>query len=202
MIHWLSKLISYAFHPLLIPFYGTFLYFEITPKYSPEGMKTGSLLPIFILSVVIPSISLLILRNLGMLRTYKLLSSEERVYPLLINLALLLLIFSRIIPNHYSPEIYYFFMGLVLANTAALLMAIFKKVISLHMVGIGSLLMFLINLSLHFEKNIIVAVSLCTLVSGLIASSRLYSNIHGRASLLTGWLLGVISQLILIQFWI
>ena len=88
-----------------------------------------------------------------------------------------------------------------MATTSCLLLAIAGRVISLHMAGIGSLLMFMLNLSLHFEKNIVVAISLCTLASGMLASSRLFLKLHGRAAVLTGWLVGLVSQLILIQFW-
>ena len=62
--------------------------------------------------------------------------------------------------------------------------------------------MFMVNLSLHFEKNIVVAISLCTLACGLLASARLFLKLHGRAAVLTGWLVGVVSQLILVQFWL
>jgi hypothetical protein len=91
---------------------------------------------------------------------------------------------------------------MIIAGTACLMLALIGRVVSLHMVGIGSLLMFLINLSIHFEKNIIVAISLCTLCSGLVAMSRLYLKAHGRASVLVGWFMGLISQLILLRLWV
>ena len=202
MMRLLSKFLSYLLHPLFTPTYGTVFYFLMTPKYSPIEMQAGNILPIFILTVLIPLGSLLILKHLGMIRSPLLLSSEERIYPLLIFLVLLLLVLLNVIPNHYTEEIYYFFMGLSLATTTCLLLALTGRVVSLHMAGIGSLLMFMVSLSLHFEKNIVVAISLCTLASGLLASARLFLKLHGRASVLTGWLIGVISQLILIQFWL
>ena len=137
-----------------------------------------------------------------MMRSPLLLSSEERIYPLLIYLVLLLMVLLKIIPDHYTEELYFYFMGMALATTSCLLLAITGKVVSLHMVGIGSLLMFFINLSIHFEKNIVVAISLCTLACGLLASARLFLNLHGRAAVLTGWLIGSVSQLILVQFWL
>ena len=196
-----SKLISFILHPLFIPTYGTVFYFMVTPKYSPLEMQGGNILPIFILTVIIPLASLLILKQLGMMRSPLLQSAEERIYPLLIFLALILMVLLNIIPNHYTIELYYYFMGMALATASCLFLALLGKVVSLHMVGIGSLLMFLVNLSIHFEKNIVVAISLCTLVCGLLASARLFLKLHGRAAMLTGWLIGLISQLILVQFW-
>ncbi|MGB5404070.1 hypothetical protein [Robiginitalea sp.] len=198
----LSKLISYVVHPLLVPTFGTIFYFMVTPKYSPMELMLGNLIPIFILTALIPLGSLLILNQFGMTRSRLLLTSEERIYPLLIFLALLLLILLRVIPNNFTVELYYFFMGIALSVTSCLLLALMGKMVSIHMVGIGTLLMFIVVLSFHFEKNIIAAISLCTLCTGLLASARLYLNRHGRAAVLTGWLIGLVSQLILIRFWL
>lgn len=198
----LSKLISYLIHPLLVPTFGTIFYFMVTPKYSPSELLLGNLIPIFILTALIPLGSLLILNQFGMTRSLLLLTSEERIYPLLIFLALLLLILLRVIPNNFTVELYYFFMGIALSVTSCLLLALMGKVVSIHMVGIGTLLMFIVVLSFHFEKNIIAAISLCTLCTGLLASARLYLNRHGRAAVLTGLLIGLVSQLILIRFWL
>ncbi|MBC2838726.1 hypothetical protein [Robiginitalea sp. SC105] len=197
----ISKILTYLFHPLLVPLYGTFLYFRITPKYSPLGMQSGNILPVFILTVIIPVISMLILRNLGMLPTALLSRPRDRIYPLLIFLVLLLMVLFRVIPNNYSSELYYFFLGMIVATTACLLLALAGKAVSLHLAGAGTLLMFLITLSIHFEKNIVIAISLCTLGTGLLGSARLYLKAHGRAAVLTGWLIGLVSQLILVQFW-
>ena len=198
----LSKLLSYVIHPLLAPTFGTIFYFMVTPKYSPMELILGNLVPIFILTGLIPLGSLLILNQFGMTRSRLLLTSEERIYPLLIFLALLLLILLRVIPNNFTVELYYFFMGIALSVTSCLLLALMGKVVSIHMVGIGTLLMFIVVLSFHFEKNIVAAISLCTLCTGLLASARLYLNRHGRAAVLTGWLIGLVSQLILIRFWL
>lgn len=202
MMRTFSKIFTFLFHPLLAPLYGTLFYFRVTPKYSPLEMQSGNVLPVFILTVIIPILSLLILRNLKMMRSTLMLQAEERVYPLLIFLALLLMILFRVIPNNFSVELYYYFLGLIIATTACLIMALFGKVISLHMVGMGSLLMYLIALSVHFEKNIILAISACTLCAGLVGTARLYRRAHGRASILAGWLAGMVSQLLLLRFWL
>lgn len=201
MMRLLSKILTYVLHPLLIPVYGVLFYFQMTPKYHAEAFRAGNLLPLFILTVIIPLVSLLILKNLGMVRNMLLLRATERIYPILIFLGLMLMVLFRVIPNHYTPEIYFFSLGIIVAGTACLVLALLGKVVSLHMAGIGSLLMFMVALSIHFEKNIVLAISLCTLGSGLLASARLYLRAHGRAAVLTGWLIGLLSQLMLIRFW-
>ena len=107
------KVISYIFHPLYIPFTGTFLYFLITPKYKPLALQSGNVLPIFILTIIVPIISYLILRNLGLVRSISMSTTQERKYPLFVIIALLLMIVYKITPNELTVELHYFFIGLI-----------------------------------------------------------------------------------------
>ena len=198
----LCQLIGLFTHPLLIPAFGTFFYFQVTPKYSPIELQQANILPIFILTAIIPLISMIILKNLGLIRSSRMRHPNERVYPLLVGLVLLLMVLLQVIPNNYTPELYFWILGLTLATAACIVLALLRKIVSLHMVGMGSLLAFMVALSIHFEKNIIVAISICTLGCGLVAMARLYLKVHGRAGVLTGLLIGLVSQLLLIRFWV
>ncbi|MGB3152189.1 MAG: hypothetical protein WBB27_16150, partial [Maribacter sp.] len=106
-------IISYLFHPLFIPVGGTIAYFLITPKYSPFDVQSGNILPIFILTVIIPIVSYLILKNLGMISSIHAPSVAERKYPLYIHILLLLMILYKVIPNNYVSELYFYFVGLL-----------------------------------------------------------------------------------------
>ena len=196
------KIISYIFHPLLVPFAGTVIYFIITPKYSPLELQSGNILPIFILTVIIPIISFFILRNLGIVSSVFLPNRTERKYPLMISILLLSMVLLKVIPNNYVVELYFYFVGLIVASFACLLLLFFKLKCSLHLAGMGSVLMFLIALSIHFETNITLAISLWILVTGIVATSRLYLNAHSRVEVLVGLLLGIVSQLMTIKFWL
>lgn len=196
------KIISYLFHPLLVPFAGTVTYFIITPKYSPLELQSGNILPVFILTVIIPIISFFILRNLGIVSSVFLLNRAERKYPLMISILLLCMVLLKVIPNNYVVELYFYFVGLITASFASLLLLFFKLKSSLHLMGMGSLLMFLIALSIHFEINITLAISLWVMATGVVATSRLYLNAHSKAEVLVGLLLGIVSQLLTVRFWL
>ncbi|WP_273565613.1 hypothetical protein [Maribacter halichondriae] len=196
------KAVSLVFHPLFAPIAGTLAYFIITPKYSPLELQSGNILPIFILTVIIPIISYLILRNLGLVTSIYMPKIEERKYPLYINIILLFLILYKVIPNNYTIELYYFFVGLIGASTAALLLLFLNLKSSMHLMGMGSLLMFMISLSIHFEINITIALSILTLFTGLVASSRLYLKAHSKAELFVGFCLGILTQLLTVKFWL
>lgn len=195
-------IVSYLFHPLFIPFAGTLAYFQITPKYSPETLQNGNIFPIFILTVIIPIISYLILNNIGLVKSVLIPNLKERRYFLYINILLYLMILYKVIPNNYTAELYYFFIGLISALFATLVLLFMNFKSSLHMTGIASLFMYLLCLSIHFEINITIALSLTMLAIGLVATARIYLRAHSKATLLVGVLVGLVSQLLTIKFWL
>ena len=201
MRHFLH-LVSYIFHPLFVPIGGTVMYFLITPKYSSLEIQSGNILPIFILTVIIPIIFFLILKNLGVIHSIFLPTLKERKYPLYIQAILLFLILYKVIPNNFVPELFYFFLGLLAATGATLILLFLKIKTSIHLLGMGSILMFMIGLSIHFEINITLAISVFTLFTGFVATSRLYVKAHSKAELFIGLLLGIFSQLIILKYWL
>jgi hypothetical protein len=120
----------------------------------------------------------------------------------MISVLLLVMVLIKVIPNNYVIELYFYFAGLTAATLASLLLVFFKVKSSLHLMGMGSLLMFLISLSIHFEINITMAISMCTLATGLVATSRLYLESHNRAEVLIGFFIGLVSQLMTVRFWL
>lgn len=201
MRHFLH-LVSYIFHPLFVPIGGTVMYFLITPRYSSLEIQSGNILPIFILTVIIPIIFFLILKNLGVIHSIFLPTLKERKYPLYIQAVLLFLILYKVIPNNFVPELFYFFLGLLAATGATLILLFLKIKTSIHLLGMGSILMFMIGLSIHFEINITLAISVFTLFTGLVATSRLYVKAHSKSELFIGLLLGIFSQLIILKYWL
>ncbi|MEP3207865.1 MAG: hypothetical protein ABJN95_01670 [Maribacter sp.] len=196
------KVITYLFHPLFIPIAGTLAYFMITPRYTPNEFQSGNILPIFILTVIIPIIAFLILKNVGVIAAVFMPNIAERKYLLYIGISLLLMVVYKVIPNNYAIELHFYFVGLIGATFASIVLLFFNFKSSIHLMGMGSLFMYLVCLSVHFEINITIALSLVILATGLVATSRLYLQSHGRAALLVGFLLGVISQLLTVKFWL
>lgn len=197
-----SQFISYLLHPLFIPIGGTVAYFLITPKYSPLAIQSANILPIFILTVIIPIVTFLILKNIGLVHSIFLETVTERKYPLYVHVSILLLILYKVIPNNYVSELYFYFTGLLGAAMACLILLFFKFKVSLHMVGVSGLLMFLINLSIHFEINLIIAISTLILLTGSVATARLYLQAHSRIELTIGLFIGLLSQLLTVQYWL
>ena len=197
-----QEIISYIFHPLFTPLIGTLSYFVLTPKYSPITLQSGNIFPIIILTIIIPIISYFILKSIGIVNTVFMPTLQERKYPLYINIALLLIVIYKVIPHHYTGELYFFFVGLIGAYFSSLLLLFFNFKSSMHLISMGSLLMYLISLSIHFEINITFALCLFTLATGLVASSRIYLRAHRKSEIIVGFIVGVTSQLLTIKFWL
>jgi membrane-associated phospholipid phosphatase len=113
-----------------------------------------------------------------------------------------LMILYKVIPLNYINELYYFFVGLLIATFSTLLLLFTKIKVSIHLMGMGSVLIYLIGLSIHFEVNITFAIALFTLMTGLVATSRLYMKAHNKVELLLGFLVGFCSQLFVLKYWL
>ena len=194
--------VSYVFHPLFIPIGGTLSYFVVTPRINSLAMQSGNILPIFILTIIIPIILFLILKNLGLVSSIFAPDFGERKYPLYFSMIIYLMILYKVIPLNYINELYYFFVGLLIATFSILLLLFAKIRASIHLMGMGSILFYLIGLSIHFETNITFAIALFTLMTGLVATSRLFMKAHSRVELLIGLIIGVGSQLFVLKYWL
>jgi hypothetical protein len=101
-----------------------------------------------------------------------------------------------------NPELYYFFVGILISTLAALILVMLKFKVSLHQMGLAGVTMFLIALSIHFKVNLLIGIGVFFFFNGWIASSRLHTNSHNYIELIIGFFLGVLPQIIVLNFWL
>ncbi len=70
------------------------------------------------------------------------------------------------------------------------------------MIAVSGVLMFFIALSIHFSINIIGEIALFFIIVGATATSRLHMNAHTTIELIIGFFVGLIPQLILLNYWL
>ena len=201
MKHFLT-LLSYLFHPLFAPLAGCVPVILLNPIFLEKKLAWPLLLSFLIITLVMPLVIYALLKSLGLVHSVFAPTVTERRYPLIISIALYLALIYRYIPEFGTPEIYFFMVGLCMAYSTALAVLFLKLRISIHMLCMGAVLVFLIGLSLHFEKNITAAIAIWTLLSGLVASSRLAMNAHSKVELLLGFIIGGLAQLLVYSYWI
>ena len=100
------------------------------------------------------------------------------------------------------PSLYFFFVGGLLSTILAFFLLFLKTKASIHMIGISSLTVFIIGLSIHNEINTINLVAFFMLMNGVVASSRLAMQAHSNKELVIGFLSGAIPQSVLLYFWL
>ncbi|SRX52856.1 hypothetical protein [Aequorivita sp. CIP111184] len=196
------KAASYIFHPLLIPLFGTILYFIVTPRYLDFQLVRVNIFAIIIITILIPIVIFFLLKNLRVVETIYLKEVNERKFPLMIQCILLLLIIKMVFDPYDDPELYNFFVGILFSAFSALVLVFFKVKVSLHQMGVAGILMFIIGLSAHFKINLLISISFFLFVNGWVASSRLENDSHTYPELGIGILLGTLPQLILFNNWL
>ena len=196
------KIGAYIWHPLLMPLLGTLIYFIITPRYFDIEIIKAKVIAIAILSLFIPIVTYFLLKNLRMVNSIKLEQVWERKIPLMLQSLLILAITKLVFDPYISPELYFFFVGILFSTLSALLMVFFKIKISLHQMGIAGLTLFVIALSVHFQVNMLLWIALFLFANGWVASSRLYTKSHTQFELILGFFFGVIPQLLVLNSWL
>ena len=201
MRHFLKPL-SYLFHPLFAPLAGCIPVVLLNPLYREQKESWPLFLAFLVITIVIPLIVYALLRSMGVLQSVFAPSVAERKYPLMISVALYLGLIYRFLPDLGTAEIYFYMVGLCMALTTALALLFMRLRISIHMLCMGAVLVFLIGLSLHFEKNITGAIAIWTLLTGLVASSRLAMQAHSKVELSLGLFIGGLAQLLTYTYWV
>jgi len=127
---------------------------------------------------------------------------SERKVPLYIYILLNYIVVLRVIPFTSCPELYFFFVGIIGALIACLVLVYFKFKASMHLMGISGLTAFIVGLAFHYEINITMGIALLVLAMGLVATARLFLKAHNQTELWVGLFVGVITQMITFSNWL
>ncbi|WP_234418157.1 hypothetical protein [Aquimarina aquimarini] len=193
---------SYVLHPLLMPLIGAIIYFYTAPRFIPDEIIRAKIFGLVVLTILIPIVLFFLLRNLGTITSIHLETVKQRKIPLLLQSILLIIVIKMVIDVYHYPELYFFFLGILLSSLSAIFMTLFNIKASLHMIGISGITMFTIAISIHFGLNLTILIAVLMIANGLVASSRLHYKAHSNLELILGLLIGVIPQLTLINFWL
>lgn len=127
---------------------------------------------------------------------------SQRKLPLIMQIILIFILIKKGITNERIPELFFYFLGGLFSTIIALIFLFFKIKASIHMLGISSLLFFVVGLSVHNQSNMIYSISFFILITGFIASSRLVMKAHTNTELVLGFMAGIIPQMVLWHFWL
>lgn len=196
------KSISYIFHPLLMPMVGSVIYFIAAPRFIPEEIVQSKIFGLLIITILIPVVLYFFLKTAGIITSSRLDNVKERRIPLLLQSVLFLLVIKLIVDMYNYPELYFFFLGILFSSLSAIFMVLFRIKASLHMIGTGAITMFAITLSIHFSINLTLLIAGMIIANGLVATSRLHQKAHNSIELVLGFAIGILPQILLVNFWL
>jgi hypothetical protein len=194
----LAKVISYLFHPLLLPSFGLLLIFnqEETSLWFPSldfklFIHSLTLLATFFL----PLLAAITLFKLNMVQSLEMITKEERKIPYLLS-AIFFSTESYLLMRWDMPDL---LQKMMLGATLLILLSLIINnfwMISAHMVGIGGICGLMIAVSFRLQINMHFMLAVLFLIAGLVGYARLKLSAHSSSQVYAGFLLGVFVQTI------
>lgn len=196
----LAILITYLFHPLLIPTYGICLLYRIFSNFYfiHDNRILISLVGItFVSTCLLPAISALFLFRSGLLSNLEMTDRRERLLPYLLTTLYYLLAYYLLknfpLPSGMLLAVRLFTLG---ATCALLLTSGINLIwkISAHAIAIGGLTGAFLILCLKLSFPPIDELCWCTLVAGMVGWARLKLEAHSPAQIYAGFGLGMLAM--------
>lgn len=197
----LFKLPSFIFHPLWLSTYAMLYYFsQVSFMYTYEGIL-AKIFAVILLTAVVPLLFLILLKPLKLIDSLNIDKINQRKIPLLFFTTI-----SAIITNYiFDPAVYripfYFFSAAFVCGIVSFILTFLKHKISLHAIGISGFTTFVIGFNIVFNIELIAFMAVCIICVGLVLTSRLYMGAHNIYELISGTLLGCLSQILFMPFW-
>lgn len=188
------RLISLVLHPAVLPTIGVLLYFLFIPKMLTRQQELYILGLVFIVTYIIPILVLVLLKGLGLIEDMYVMSLKERKIPVLLMIFLFYLLGYFFTNNHITYDLGVLFyassFGLIIVN----LLFLFNFKTSLHLLGMGNTLGFLLVLNHQYGISALPAIMIIILLSGILGSARIQLKAHFPKEVYIGFFLGLITQ--------
>lgn len=160
---------------------------------TPDPLKWRLVFLVFTMSFLLPLLNIYLLYKLGRIPSFLLSNRSERGFPYLItSLFYFGLVYLLLEINIWNTLKLFLFGGGVAIVLTALINLRFK--ISAHMVGMGGLLGVLISVAYLLKLDLSLLYITLVVLSGAVASARMYLGEHRYGELLLGFVLGVLVQ--------
>lgn len=192
----LAKFVSYFFHPINFSIIGALLYFLFIPKYIYKPLEHTILIVLFIGTYIFPMLLLYLMKKFGLIHSYHMATIEERKFPTLLFISISIFMGYWLYRTTVVNLLSLFYLGYGICLIGSYILLYFNRKISLHTAAVGGLIGFLIYFSYHFEINLIGLFMVLFVLAGIIATARLRLNAHILSEVFWGFLLGILSQLV------
>jgi hypothetical protein len=193
---------SYLFHPIFIPILGTIFFIVFSDNYLAKEKFHLLLLQVIIILFFLPLSFFYLLKTFGKVDTIMLSDTSQRKIPLLLQIALTIILISKSVSYNRFPELFFFFLGSIGSAFIAFALLYANLKISIHMIAMSALSFFVIGMSQHLQLNSIYTIAMLFVVTGIVATSRLFMKAHTMEELIIGYVAGMAPQMVLWIFWL
>lgn len=193
--------ISTLLHPFFVPIYALGVMLFTPTLYALLSLPTRLYLlgVVALYTLVLPVISLLLLRRFGMLSSLRIDERKERILPLGIGTICYLLCALTLMKLPAAQLLHKMMFGAALCELLCLVVTLRWK-ISLHLTAQGGLIAFLALMAVAGAGNLTIALVVSILGAGLLASARLWLGCHNGAQILAGFSAGFLLMSLTILF--
>lgn len=195
-----QKVISTVLHPIVIPTLGVLIYFIFVAQNINQKQQLLLLALVFGITYVIPVLTLIVLKSLGIIRDFQVTTIRERRMPVLLMMLLFYLLGNQLAGITFLRDLGLMFYGTSVSLLFVYLFFAFRLKTSLHLLSMGSAIGFFLVITNTYSLSLMPIIMVFILLSGLLASSRLYLNAHDSKEVFIGFSLGFICQILI--FWI
>jgi hypothetical protein len=200
-----ARFISWIFHPVFLPLYTVFFMVYIHP-YLFAGFsgweKTRIMAMSGLMYTFFPLITVLLLKGLNFIDSIFLRTQKDRVIPIITSMIWYFWIwnvwrnFNKVKDaGEMPPEVIQFALAAFISTIISLMLNI-KLKISLHAIGAGVMLGFVLLLALSQGLNFGIYLSIAIFITGLICTSRFIASDHTQVEVYGGLAAGLMSMLI------
>lgn len=193
---------SYVFHPLfLIAGLAAYLIYGSTTLYvgAPDEKKLRTLLSILSSNLLLPLVTVLLLKGLGFAQSIQLKTQKERIIPYVACITFFFWSYYVARNLQYPHAMKGFLLGVFISACASLLLNIYMKV-SMHAVAAGGAVALFVWLLLTAQVQDALGAAVVFLVAGLTCTSRFLVSDHRAIEIYMGFATGFILQCV--AFWL
>lgn len=197
----IANIFSYLFHPVFIPAYVAYYLLMIHPMFSViihPFDRINNLIMVIVNTVIFPSVIVLLMWRLKFIKSIRLDTQKDRIMPLVGSITFYFWAFyvGRNVETIPTP-LKIWLMGAFLGSSIAMFLNIYQKV-SLHGIGMGGLVGFtcwLFSTDPYLHPSYVI---ISILFAGIVGTSRILLGAHSPKEVYSGFIGGILSQVIAI----
>ena len=191
MIQKTARIVSWLFHPLVMPSIGILIIMFSNSYLANLPLEAKRLLVLLVSigTLFLPALMIPVFLARGLVSTVNVNERKERILPLIITSVFFVITFVLFLKIPVYRFIHAFILGSALVVITNLLITIYWK-ISAHMMGIGGITALILVLSVYLHVNMLLLLMLAFLVGGITGTARIVLKSHSPAEIYLGFAAG------------